>query len=626
MPNENNITSAEIRANTVTSVKLTVDNGAITNTDAVFTPVAPPASPPPAGDPTQNQNESSGESSPGSESVSDDNLELAPPISFKVTINGRPATRGRVRILTKDEHYRGPDVSDAEKAFDIGPDGNVSGVVASPGELVVIQAYNRNGGGYSKVIPLTEISPSIPGQVDINQPVAPQGAIRPSLIRVDWGKAAEGGVYRPADWPGSSVEQSNWLINRLINRLFSPGEEEYLSLGRGGRLEIWFSSPIFSLTLFDEKPGEEYRVRLGRAPGMGQPPTGRFIRDVSPTPLLAEQVIQLDEGDPSSQAVNYVEITDLERGSDSTDNPGLDIKQIQALGEIELVDGVFILLDISGSMFRELITGDTETVELADQAVGRPADDGKRLYQYACEAIQEALLPRASISNYLSFYFRIFFLKPNETGVTIFGPILRLNNDPSTLLPGFPADRGIVRARLQVLLTQCLGNTPRSHTPLRSAVENITANLAQYGISRPLIVVITDGIGSSQVDVNGNKVPVLETINNLNLPNNVPGHLELVGFRIPTGNEAITERKNFLSYDGLGVGWRVNSYDARNNPELREILRGIRIKHRLDRAGPELLGSPPPEESWLRDSSNLNIPNTNIICNDIRSKWPEGLK
>lgn len=581
MPTQNQHT-AQIQANTVTRAKLTLDNGGITNTEISYeqtSMTSPPAAPPPN------------------------------TVSFTVKINGQPASRGRVRVIDSVDRYRGAN-DDADPFYPIGNNGTVSNVVTSPGEYVVIEAYDTDGNVFSKVITLTSGSPSIPDPVNINEAILRAANTQlPVGIEVQWGLDSNNATYRPVNWPGTPADQREYLLDRLFGTAAN-----YLSIGQGGRIHMWFDPPlpynpnVETLIVSEQGSAELYNVMVGNAP----------VNDI----LNVNQINNWNTGGAGSyavrgtgaanQTINYVKIECLDAGADDVvNNPGLDINQIQLPNN--RIDGVYILLDLSGSMFRPMRTGDGETVKQADDAVNNPAPLRQRLYQVACKEILEILLPQSDDNGgRLPIYFEMFCLKPNDTQATVFQDVITVTGT-TRLVDNYPPDGSVLRARLQTLAMQAIDSAARHYTPLCSAINQGINNLPA-SISKPLIIVISDGIGSVKFgDTNVN-----ETFKDVVLPGSRSGYLEFIGFRIPWGGLSRPERADVFTYKSA-ANWITNIYDARSNIELRDILRGVRLKHDLDRVGVGL--AQPPEINWLRNNIN-DLPNTNNILDDIHTKWP----
>ncbi|WP_421765355.1 hypothetical protein [Ekhidna sp.] len=541
-------------------------------------------------------------------------------INLRIKINGENAVRGRLRLIKPNDRYQGPKTENSEEPYLINADGTVNEVNAVSGDYVVIEAYDSTGNVFSKTIRLTTGLPQFDDDILIVEPIWKSNSL-PSRIEVNWGMDINGNDFVPADFPANVTDQQAYLRNKLFGN-----PTNFLTIGQRGIIHLWFEPPLMhtpgvtTLTIVDQGPNEQYNVTLGNtAPNSTLVLNQIYSQDINPAGTSGRFEVQGQVGQPA-QSLNYARITCLDSGPDDTQNfPGLDIQDIAVPDQ--QVDSVYILLDMSGSMFRPERTGDGETVAQADDAVNNPAPVFQQLYQYACREINDHLLPTSNSNDpsLLPIYFRMFHLNQTTRQVNVFEPRI-FDADTNNLWPTFPPPGSVMRARVQTMLMQALSNRSGHHTPLRSAVDNIMASIPG-NFHKPLVVVISDGIGSIRYKklVDGQvPIDVNETLKDIVLPNGRSGAFEVIGFRIPWGGTSRPERVDFMTYEGTD-NWRVNLYDARNSEtELRSILRGIRLKYNLDRVGPNL--NPKPEINWFRTNMN-NLGTSGNIIQDLNSKW-----
>ncbi len=510
--------------------------------------------------------------------------------SYTVHIGGTPAARGNLRVLKQDDQYR----DGSEAAHAIGAGGRVENVTVAPTDRIVVQAFDAQGKVYG-----TSAAASA-GIIRIPAVSTGPGARQPQIVRAQRTYKKGGKFVTETITPSRFADASN-----------------YDSTGSFGMIEIWLDPPaqtgnqVTSFILQDEDPSETYHVLAARGVTPGNTPASADTFPIANiTEATSKQPIRGGESTRAGGA-NYIVIKHT-GGADSV--PGVDIKTITFPKEERTqIDQITVLVDMSGSMFRDVKTGEESESQANRIPTGTDAAQiENRLYQRAAAAVREELLPRRFAPGVdIRVVFKAFF-QGSSGGLISFDT--GFNTDTSVTNIG-----ELTRARLAARLLECLDAEATEGTPLKSAIlDSIKeANTTAEGDTRErqnhALIVLTDGVGGRGGEsVKDLTSAMTQAANNLNVGKR--GFFELLGFRVPHGEAGRKERGEVLSFQAPGP-WATSSYDLRTTSELRGVLRGLRTKFGLtEGSSPTQTGT--PEGPII----GRNIPGTNEpTCAQIRS-------
>ncbi len=509
------------------------------------------------------------------------------------------ATAGQVRVLDSEGVY----------SQTVAIKNGMARVEAAPGDSLVILA-NFGVGLYGKTV---EVGAADAFSVQIERADLGPQAVKPVSISIDESKAAVNGeAYAGQD---------------LVKLLFE-NRGQIVSLGEGGTLTMNFDPPIAyqsgvqTLSFLNYKPGEDYEITLANSTSGADLKMGEGSSFSSPKGSDPQNREVSGRYGQKPRYFRQIIIKDLVKAkhADHPDYPGLDLKNMTA-GTSGRIDAITILMDMSGSMLRGEVAGDETVSGVEAQTEGMRGDPGPRrsgLYQLASDAVRKDLLPRGDLGIPVNFYGFFFDAGKKQAMLDSRFPNVAKGDEDPRSHPDFPIG-STAQARFAALYETCKSRSVKDFTPLNSAFEAAFKKVRadSSDAMNHLFVVVTDGVGSSGGEINGQSVALNETLadleqqsKDLSFGGNRRGFLELIGFKIPR-----EERASVLSF--ALPGWTTSTYDARNLSDLRAMLTGIRKKYGIK----ESSGGVAPEFDYLDRKRGRNS-GTASLCDMLDERFP----